>query len=182
MHTRHLCAAVILSFTFGVAQASGPQLRLSERLQKIVAPNTSVAAQSLAAPLHLRISDDASESLVTEVVLDKAMAMLGTQYEFGSNDADAVDCSALIQQIFGSAGMALPRTTHDLLAAGEGIHNAPLRAGDLLLYRWRRHQLHVAVYLDDGYIVHASPSAGRVIVTELDAQWRRHLVAIRRLL
>src|SRR3546814_10735456 len=48
--------------------------------------------------LHLKLSDLASASLVSDVVLRKALAMLGTDYEFGSNDADAVDCSALVQQ------------------------------------------------------------------------------------
>ncbi|NGY05871.1 C40 family peptidase [Solimonas terrae] len=182
MIRRQLCAAVILLPCCGLAQAAGLPLRLSEQLQKPAVSSSVVASVSRAAPLRLQLSDDASASLVNDIVLDKAMAMLGTQYEFGGNNAGTVDCSALVQQIFGSAGMALPRTTRELLKVGESVRNTPLRAGDLLLYRWRRHQLHVAVYLDDGHIVHASPSVGRVIVTELDAQWRRHLVAIRRLL
>src|SRR3546814_2686714 len=81
--------------------------------------------------------------------------MLGTDCEFGSNGADAVDCSALVQQAFRSAGLELPRTVRELLRSGVNVKRSQLRAGDLMIYRWKPRQLHVAVYLDAGHIVHA---------------------------
>src|SRR3546814_1787643 len=83
------------------------------------------------------LSDRASASLVSDVVLRKALAMLGTDYEFGSNDADAVDCSALVQQAFRSAGLELPRTVRELLRSGVNVKRSQLRAGDLMIYRWK---------------------------------------------
>ncbi|WP_051361959.1 C40 family peptidase [Solimonas soli] len=113
---------------------------------------------------------------------DQALAMLGTGYGFGRDDDEAVDCSALMRRIFASAGIALPRTTHQLLHTGVPVPRTQPRAGDLLIYRWQRHQLHVALMLDRQHIVHASPSAGEVVVTPLDAAWQRRLVTVRRVL
>lgn len=160
--------------------AAAPSLQLSEHLQPASESiNTPVTARR---ELHLKLDDRANASLVSDVVLRKALAMLGTDYEFGSNDADAVDCSALVQQAFRSIGLELPRTVRELLSSGVTVKGTQLRAGDLMIYRWKARQLHVAVYLDDGHIVHASPSAGEVVVTALDKSWQRRLVSVRRLL
>lgn len=113
---------------------------------------------------------------------DQALAMLGTAYGFGRNDDEAVDCSGLMQRIFASAGVALPRTARELLHTGVPVARTRARAGDLLIYRWQPHQLHVALALDRTHIVHASPSAGEVVVAPLDAAWQRRLIAVRRVL
>src|SRR3546814_17783312 len=75
------------------AAASG--LQLSERLQPASDPTITTV---IAIPeLHLKLSDRASASLVSAVVLRKALGMLGTDYEFGSNAPAAAACSALVQ-------------------------------------------------------------------------------------
>ncbi|MFT4046051.1 MAG: C40 family peptidase [Solimonas sp.] len=124
----------------------------------------------------------AARSAAWPQIHDKALAMLGTEYVFGRNDDEAVDCSALMQQVFASAGIRLPRTVHELLHTGVPVSHAHVRAGDLLIYRWQPHQLHVALALDDRHIVHASPSAGEVVVTPIDVAWQRRLIAVRRVL
>ncbi len=58
--------------------------------------------------------------------------------------------------------------------------------GHLALIEVRRNiqlaWLHVALALDRTHIVHASPSAGEVVVAPLDAAWQRRLIAVRRVL
>ncbi len=162
----------------GTAGAA-PELRLSTTLA--AAPLAPAGRASLPPALRLRLADDVRTG-IGALLLDKALSMLGTEYALGRNDGDAVDCSGLVQQVFRSAGLDLPRTADELLKTGVAVPRAQLRPGDLLIYRWKPRQLHVAVYVDDGYIVHASPSAGRVVVTELSGRWRRKLVAVRRLL
>ncbi|WP_051278375.1 C40 family peptidase [Solimonas flava] len=124
----------------------------------------------------------ASKASAWPQIHDQALAMLGTAYGFGRNDDEAVDCSALMQRIFASAGVALPRTARELLHTGVPVARTRARAGDLLIYRWQPHQLHVALALDRTHIVHASPSAGEVVVAPLDAAWQRRLIAVRRVL
>lgn len=124
----------------------------------------------------------ASSSRLAIQIHDKALTMLGTEYVFGRNDDQAVDCSALMQQIFASAGIRLPRTVHELLHTGAAVSRTHVHAGDLMIYRWQPHQLHVALVLDGGHIEHASPSAGEVVVVPLNTVWRQHLIAVRRIL
>src|SRR3546814_12001001 len=92
------------------AAASG--LQLSERLQPASDPTITPV---IAIPeLHLKLSDRASASLVSDVVLRKALAMIGTDYAFGRTAADAVSCSAQVQRAFRSAGLALLRSGRQL--------------------------------------------------------------------
>lgn len=119
---------------------------------------------------------------LTEIVAREALAMLGADYELGSAADDAVDCSSLMQRIFRAVGLAMPRTAREQSGVGEPVHRAELKKGDLLFYRWQPRNLHVAVYMDDGYILHASPSAGRVVLTRITPSWEQRLVAARRLI
>lgn len=140
------------------------------------------ASQPASAPVELRTSSSVGQSIIRELVLLKGRAMLGTPYGYGSNDVDAVDCSALIQQLFESAGITLPRTTRDLASIGEPVSSHSLRPGDLLFYRWKKHGLHVAVYAGDGMVIHASPGARSVVITALNHTWKHHFVAARRIM
>lgn len=127
-------------------------------------------------------SDDLLGGLETERVMLGAMSMLGTTYKYGSRSSNAVDCSLLIQRIYSAIGLDLPRTTREQIRLGESVHLSELRRGDLLFYRWQRRNLHVAIYMDNGYILHASPSQGKVVMTQLNPSWRRRLVAVRRVM
>jgi cell wall-associated NlpC family hydrolase len=111
-----------------------------------------------------------------------AMSMLGTRYKLGSRKSSAVDCSLLVQRIYGSIGLELPRTTREQIHLGKPVQVSELRKGDLLFYRWQGRNLHVAIYMDNGYILHASPKEGKVVMTQLNPNWSRRLVAVRRLI
>ncbi|HSW13596.1 MAG TPA: C40 family peptidase [Solimonas sp.] len=133
-------------------------------------------------PLRPEESFDLMDSLETERVMLGAMSMLGTRYRLGSRSEQAVDCSLLIQRVYEAVGLDVPRTTREQIRLGTAVELEDLRKGDLLFYRWQRRQLHVAIYIDNGYILHASPREGKVVVTQLNPSWRRRLVAVRRVL
>ncbi|WP_162932400.1 C40 family peptidase [Solimonas sp. K1W22B-7] len=122
------------------------------------------------------------DRLDEERVMLGAMSMLGTRYRLGSRKSTAVDCSLLVQRIYAAIGMDLPRTTREQIHLGEPVHVEALRKGDLLFYRWQGRNLHVAIYMDNGYILHASPREGKVVMTQLNPSWSRRLVAVRRVL
>lgn len=142
------------------------------------APVAATDAQSA----QLAMAEGLDAGPLTEIVAREALAMLGAEYELGRADDDAVDCSSLMQRIFRAAGFAMPRTAREQSGVGEPVHRAELKKGDLLFYRWQPRNLHVAVYMDDGYILHASPSAGRVVMTRITPSWEQRLVAARRLI
>lgn len=171
--------SAVLLLASGSAIAAPTQL--SEHLADWRRP-VAADTQPGPAPVELQPSSSVGQSIIRELVLLKGRAMLGTPYSYGSNDADAVDCSALIQQLFESAGVTLPRTTRDLASIGEPVSSQALRPGDLLFYRWKKHGLHVAVYAGDGMVIHASPGERSVVITALNHTWKHHFVAARRIM
>ncbi|MES2488990.1 MAG: C40 family peptidase [Pseudomonadota bacterium] len=176
---RIFCAPMLLASSAVIAAPT----QFSEQLadwRNAATTKIAAVASTAQAPLALVASTNVGESIIRELVLLKGHAMLGTRYVFGANEADAVDCSSLIQQLFESAGIELPRTTQDLASIGEPVNSQSLQPGDLLFYSWKKNRLHVAVYAGDGFAIHASPDKRSVVMTELNKVWDKHFIAARR--
>ncbi len=93
---------------------------------------------------------------------------MGTPYKFGGEDKDGVDCSGLTQlleqQVY---GINIPRSTSQQINVIKRKYEEELVEGDLLFFDYDGKKFsHVAVYLQNGYYVHASSSKG-VIITKL---------------
>lgn len=93
---------------------------------------------------------------------------MGTPYKFGGEDKDGVDCSGLTQlleqQVY---GINIPRSTSQQINVIKRKYEEKLVEGDLLFFDYDGKKFsHVAVYLQNGYYVHASSSKG-VIITKL---------------
>lgn len=181
------CAAaalLLIACAFGPAQANlhRPTLQFSDRLAGAALHGTD-ASMTTAPALRLRLSDDVGDSVIRELVLAKGKALIGTDYVYGANREDAVDCSALVQRMFRNAGIQLPRTTRELVRIGSEVKaGRNLAPGDLLFYRWGPSGLHVAVYLPGDRLLHASSRHGGVVVSRLNATWQRHLITARRVI
>jgi murein DD-endopeptidase len=123
-------------------------------------------------------------------VLATADHYVGTRYRYGGESPGAgFDCSGFVQYVFGTHGIALPRTSRLQASAGEPLplQIESLRPGDLLLFASTGAQVnHVAIYVGDNRILHSSAGAGGVIYDDLSTprgKWylKRH-VASRRVL
>ncbi len=158
-----------------------PRLQWADHLE---APRAIKAAPMAIPGIALRMEQDANESLIRELVLAKGHELLGTDYVYGADTEreDAVDCSSLVQRMFRSAGIKVPRTARELVRSGSAVRKGQFAPGDLLFYRWGRSGLHVAVYLPGDRILHASSSRREVVVSPLNATWSRRMVTARRLI
>jgi probable lipoprotein NlpC len=90
----------------------------------------------------------------------------GTPYKFGGLDKDGIDCSGLAmlleQQVY---GITLPRITYQQVAVIKRKYEDELKEGDLVFFDFDGKPFsHVGVYLQNGYIVHASTRKGVMIV------------------
>jgi probable lipoprotein NlpC len=90
----------------------------------------------------------------------------GTPYKFGGLDKDGVDCSGLAllleQQVY---GISLPRITYQQVAVIKRKYEDELKEGDLVFFDFDAKPFsHVGIYLQNGYIVHASSTKGVMIV------------------
>ena len=132
----------------------------------------------------------ASSSVTIERrVLDTAKRYLGTRYRMGGTKPSAFDCSGFVRHVFARHGVALPRTAREQALIGTPVVVGldSLRAGDLLFFRTSRGRAgHVAMYVGNGRIIHASAGSRRVRYDDLASprgRWfAEHLSGVRRVL
>lgn len=90
-------------------------------------------------------------------------------YVWGGNSlSQGVDCSGLIQQIYGKLGIKLPRVTYDQAKSGKQVSVNQIRPGDLVFYRpGNRGPEHAGIYVGNGKVVHAANEKLGVITSNL---------------
>jgi cell wall-associated NlpC family hydrolase len=91
---------------------------------------------------------------------------MGVPYKFGGLDKEGVDCSGLSvlleQEVY---GITIPRTTGQQVTVIKRKYEEELKEGDLVFFDFDGKQFsHVGVYLQNGYVVHASSTKGVMIV------------------
>jgi cell wall-associated NlpC family hydrolase len=138
------------------------------------------------------VSPDSTRESVTAVAAVEQIAAtasryVGTRYRLGGTTPRAFDCSGFVRYVFRRHGVELPRTAREQSVVGHlivvGLDS--LRVGDLLFFRTPRGRAsHVAIYLGDGKIIHASSGSRRVRYDDLASQRGRwfaeHLSGVRR--
>jgi len=116
-------------------------------------------------------------------VLREAYRYLGVRYSWGGNGFRGIDCSGLVCNCFASLGYRLPRTAHLQARVGTQVAFSDLRAGDRLYFSVNRRSIdHTAIYIGNGYFIHAAMSRGQVGVDHLSKPlYNRSLVSAMRL-
>jgi cell wall-associated NlpC family hydrolase len=106
----------------------------------------------------------------TLAAVSAAMDALGKPYAPGTAGPDSWDCGSLVQQAYGSAGVALPATQGDLFAVTTPIDVADVLPGDLVFLGTAESGLgHVGIALDPKTMLAADARAGAVVVRNLPA-------------
>jgi cell wall-associated NlpC family hydrolase len=94
-----------------------------------------------------------------------ALAQVGKPYAWGAAGPNAFDCSGLMQYSWGAAGRALPHSSNAQSGMGTPVSRDALQPGDLVFFF--SPVSHVAMYVGNGMIVHASTEGQPVKVVSL---------------
>ncbi len=87
---------------------------------------------------------------------------VGNPYVWGGTSlTNGADCSGFVQSIYKKYGIYLPRTSASQATVGTTVSTSEMQAGDLIFYAQGGTVNHVAIYIGNGQVVHASdPSSG----------------------
>ncbi|KQV63237.1 hypothetical protein ASC64_16605 [Nocardioides sp. Root122] len=102
-----------------------------------------------------------------DAVVAKAKEMLGLPYVWGGTDPESgVDCSGLVQSVYQSFGIELPRLSADQARAGRPVASMnDVRPGDLIAWDNSSRNNgadHIAIYAGNGQMIEAPRPGGKV--------------------
>lgn len=108
-------------------------------------------------------------------VVDYATQFVGNPYVWGGTSlTGGADCSGFTQSVYANFGVSIPRTSYEQQNAGYEVPYSEAQPGDLICYGG-----HVAIYMGNGQIVHASNSRDGIKISN-DATYRT-ILSVRRL-
>jgi cell wall-associated NlpC family hydrolase len=99
-------------------------------------------------------------------VIQAALSRIGSPYSWGGSGPGQFDCSGLVMWSFQQAGVSLPHSSQALAQGGQPVSMDQIQPGDLVTYY--SDASHVAIYIGDGMMVHASTFGVPVRVAPVD--------------
>ncbi len=108
-------------------------------------------------------------------IADYGLQFVGNKYVYGGTSlTNGTDCSGFTQSIYKHFGYSIPRTSYDQRFVGVEVSYSDAQPGDIICYPG-----HVALYIGDGKIVHASNSRVGIIVSNATY---RSMLTVRRII
>ncbi len=135
------------------------------------------AAQAAAEqnPVPVPVVTASGDNEMGAAVAQYALQFVGNPYKYGGCSlTNGTDCSGFVMSVYANFGVSLPHSSGADRKQGyavDGLENA--QPGDLICYSG-----HVALYIGDGQIVHASNSKTGIITSKADY---KKILAIRRI-
>lgn len=100
-------------------------------------------------------------------IVDYALQFEGNPYVYGGTSlTNGADCSGFVMSVFANFGYELPRVAASQYASSTLKDLSELEVGDLVFYG--SGITHVALYIGDGQIIHASNSRTGIIISDYD--------------
>ncbi|TKV60460.1 NlpC/P60 family protein [Nakamurella flava] len=147
------------------AQAPAAANRSRTLVSDDSADTPSRSSSSSAAPTSSAPAAVPAGSSKGAAAVAAALSKVGSPYVYGAAGPNSFDCSGLTSWAWAQAGVTIPRTS----SAQAGLPSVPLdqlQPGDLVTYY--SPVSHVAMYIGNGQVVHASTETKPVYVTSVN--------------
>ncbi len=143
---------------------------LAEEKARIAAEKKAAEEAAKKAEAEKKAAAAQAKKEKAKQVANYAKTAVGTAYVWGgTNLSSGVDCSGLCYAAYKKYGYTLPRVSRDMAASKSLLSVTPntsnLQPGDLVFYASGGRVDHVAMYIGDGKVVHASDYNTGVIIS-----------------
>lgn len=102
-------------------------------------------------------------------LIEMAKDHLGEAYVWGGTTlGGGVDCSGFTQALYRRMGISIPRTSRSQASEGISVSRDELKPGDLVFYGSSSYINHVAMYIGNGMIIHASNHRDGIKMSQLN--------------
>lgn len=134
-----------------------PEIQAAKKLEEELAAAEEAAAKAAAETASAR-----------QNLVDYALQFVGGPYRAGGNDPrTGVDCSGFVRYVMQhGAGISMNRSSGSQATQGHAVNSSQMQPGDLLFYSGGSGINHVAMYIGDGKIVHASTYATGIKISK----------------
>lgn len=134
-----------------------PEIQAAKKLEEELAAAEAAAAEA---------AEEAASA--RQNLVDYALQFVGGPYRAGGNDPHTgVDCSGFVRYVMQhGAGISMNRSSGSQATQGHAVNSSQMQPGDLLFYSGGSGINHVAMYIGDGKIVHASTYATGIKISK----------------
>lgn len=100
-------------------------------------------------------------------IVNYALQFVGNPYVYGGTSlTNGADCSGFVMRVYADFGYSIPRTADVQGTVGTEVALSALAPGDLVFYDHGTGSIkHVAMYIGNGQVVHASSSTTGIIIS-----------------
>ena len=134
-----------------------PEIQAAKKLEEELAAAETAAVEAAEATANAR-----------QNLVNYALQFVGGPYRAGGNDPrTGVDCSGFVRYVMQhGAGISMNRSSGSQATQGHAVNSSQMQPGDLLFYSGGSGINHVAMYIGDGKIVHASTYATGIKISK----------------
>lgn len=134
------------------AKAAAAKQAAAEEAAAKESASEAAQEETVAAP-----SSSTATSGTREQIVSYALQFVGNPYVYGGTSlTNGADCSGFVMAVYRDCGYSIPRDSRSQAASGKEISLDQLKPGDLIFYSNGGAINHVAMYIGNNQVVHAS--------------------------
>ena len=165
---------VTVETVYTYAESKAEEKARLEAEAKAAAKKTSSSKKSSSSSSSKSYSSPSGSS--GQAVADYAVQFVGNPYKWGGTSlTKGADCSGFVMKVYEAFGISLPHSSYKMRSVGTKVSKSDIQPGDIVCYSG-----HVAIYIGNGKIVHASNKKEGI---KISSNWQyKKVLAIRRVI